>query len=155
MKRRYSIFADYHQFYLWDARVAPDAPTDYSDDDIAKRIKAAPNIVVIQPERNMQVPVELEVLTEAPPLSFDKWDHIAEASLDLPSGELEVHECTGGSIDRIAVAAGSYRVRAHFGGLDSLSPNGLEGGDHYAIAMWPAPSSPPSILKWHRPRNVA
>lgn len=152
MKRRYSIFADYHQFYLWDAKVAPAAPTDYTDDDIANRIKAAPNVVVIQPERNMSVPVELEVLAEPPPVDLDHWDHIAEASLELPSGELEVQECTGGSVDRIALEPGSYRVRAHFGGLDDLSPDGLEGNDHYAISLWPGPVAPVSILKqFNRP----
>jgi hypothetical protein len=59
MKRSYTIFADYHQFYLWDKEIAPDAPTDYTDADVEKRIKTAPNVVVIQPERNMGVPVEL------------------------------------------------------------------------------------------------
>ena len=115
MKKSYTIFADYHQFYLWDKGVNPDAPTDYSDADIANRIKTAPNVVVIQPERNMDVPVDLELRDGAPESDLGAWDHVAEASLDIPTGRLEIHECTGGSIDILTVRPGSYRVRAYFG----------------------------------------
>jgi hypothetical protein len=126
MKRTYSILADYHQFYLWDRGASPDAPTEYTDIDIERRIKAAPNVVVIQPERDMDVPVTLEILATAPELDYEQWDHIAEASLELPSGHLEIHECTGGSIDCIDLNPGTYRVRAYFGGLKELSKNGVE-----------------------------
>jgi hypothetical protein len=52
------VFADYHQFYVWDAGVGPSAPEDYTDDDVRRRVKVAPNVVVVQPVRNMTVPVE-------------------------------------------------------------------------------------------------
>jgi hypothetical protein len=152
MKREYSVFADYHQFYLWDANASPEAPTDYDDIDIGRRIKTGPHVVVIQPERNMTVPVTLEVFSDPPSLDMDGWDHVAEASLDLPSGLLEVHECTGGSLDRIALAPGTYRVRAYFGKLGELSDDGLGGNDHYEIAVWPAPSAPIAVFKQFPPR---
>lgn len=147
MKRQYSVFADYNQIYLWDANASPEAPTDYTEVDIERRIKTAPHVVVIQPERNMTVPVTLDVLGESPSLDLTQWDHVAEASLDLPSGVLEIHECTGGSLDRITLTPGTYRVRAHFGKLGELSDDGLEGNDHYAIAVWPAPGAPIIVLK--------
>jgi hypothetical protein len=119
MNRQYSVFADYHQFYLWDAGASPEAPIDYTDVDMERRIKTGPHVVVIQPERNMTVPVTLEVLSNPPLLDTTVWDHVAEASLELPSGMLEVHECAGGSLDLIALAPGTYRVRAHFGRLEN------------------------------------
>ena len=154
MKRQYSVFADYHQFYLWDPQASPEAPTDYTDLDIDRRIKAAPHVVVIQPERNMKVPVTLEVLSEPPYSDLAAWDHVAEASLELPSGELEIHECTGGSLDRIPIAPGTYRVRAYFGKLGELTDDGIDGNDHYAIALWPAPAAPIEILKQYPSRNA-
>jgi hypothetical protein len=154
MKRQYSVFADYHQFYLWDANTSPQAPTDYTDLDIERRIKVGENVVVIQPERNMTVPVTLEVCSSPPPLDLAVWDHVAEASLELPSGLLEIHECTGGSLDRIALAPGTYRVRAYFGKLGELSEDGLEGGDHYEVAVWPASAAPISVLKQFRSRSA-
>ena len=152
MRRRYEIFADYHQFYLWDHDESPSPAVDYSDEDVERRIKAAPHLVVIQPERNMSVPVEVEIAGEAPEPCLDDWDHVAEASLDLPSGRLEIHECTGGSVDILAVARGPYRVRACHGGLGTLSDNGLDGADHYRVILWPAPMAPVAVLKQYPPR---
>jgi hypothetical protein len=149
MRKRYEIFADYFQFYLWDREMTPEAPTDYSDEDTKRRIKTGPNVVVVQPARNMNVPVELEVLDAAPSYDLADWDHVAEASLELPSGKLQIHECTGGPIDDIDVAPGTYRVRAYYGRLDDLSPNGLDGNDHYRIALWRAPLASICVLKQH------
>ena len=147
MMRRYEIFADYFQFYLWDAGAKPSPPTDYTQDDLVHRIKSSPHVVVIQPVRNMDVPVSLELAETAPPLDLAEFDHVAETSLDLPSGRLEIHECTGGSIDILDVAPGTYRVRACFKGLDTLSEDGLDGDDQYLITLWPAPAAPLVVFK--------
>lgn len=155
MKRSYSIFADYHQFYLWDKDIGPDAPTDYTDVDIARRIKAAPNVVVIQPERNMEVPVEVELRDREPDADCEQWDHIAEASLELPSGHLEIHECTGGPIDHFHLSPGTYRVRAYYGSLNELSEDGLVGNDHYKLVLWPAEFAPVTVLKQFPSRSAA
>jgi hypothetical protein len=144
---RAELFADYFQFYVWDKGALPDAPTDWTEEDVVNRLKAAPNVVVVCPVRNMTVPVELEVLASEPELRSDPWDHIAECSLELPSGQLELHECTGGSAGVLSVVPGSYRVRAYFGGLDSLSEDGLSGDDHYRVTLWPAPRAPLRVVK--------
>jgi len=149
MRKQYEIFADYFQFYLWDREMAREAPTDYSDEDTKRRIKTGPNVVVVQPVRNMNVPVELEILDAAPLDDFAGWDHVAEASLELPSGKLQLHECTGGPVDDIDVAPGTYRVRAYYGRLGDLSLNGLDGNDHYRIVLWRAPSESIRVLKQH------
>lgn len=148
MTRQYAIFADYHQFYLWDHDTAPDAPTDYTDEDVARRIKVAPFVIVIQPARNCTVPVEIEVVGTRPEdRDLDAWDHVAEASLDLPSGRLEIHECTGGSIDILPVEPGAYRVRTYFSGLGTVDDEGLDGDDRYRIILWPEPFAPLQVLK--------
>jgi hypothetical protein len=147
MKYTYKIFADYFQFYLWDKNVEPEAPTDYTEDDIRNKIKTAPSVVVIQPERNMEVPVELEVFGSEPPLELEPWDHIAEASLDLPSGLLEIYECAGESIEEIQLAPGTYRIRAYYGKLGELSEDGLDGNDHYRLDVWQAPHKEIKVIK--------
>ena len=147
MIKRYQIFADYFQFYLWDADERPNAPEDYDDEDIRRRIKTVPFVVVIQPVRNMEVPVEIELAPAPPPLALDHWDHVAEASIELPSGRLEIHKCTGGSIDTLPVTPGSYRVRACFAGVGTLSEDGLDGDDRYHITLWQAPPAPAEVLK--------
>ena len=149
MAKQYVIVADYHQFYLWDHGRNPQAPTDYQAEDVAHRIKTAPFVLVVQPARDMDVPVELDVIDSPPEDQFDDWDHVAEASLDLPSGQLEIHECTGGSVDILQVMPGTYRVRAYFGGMNTVSDDGLDGEDHYRLVLWPAPPSPIVVLKQH------
>ena len=95
----------------------------------------------------MTVPVALEIYESDPGFAPNSWDHVAECSLQLDSGQLEVHECTGGSVATLHVKPGSYRVRALYGSLDSLSSNGLEGDDHYLVNLWPAPPGPVVVLK--------
>src|SRR4051794_20059316 len=134
----FEVFADHHQFYLWDEGMSPEAPIDYDDADVERRIKTAAYVVVIQPERDMNVEVDLEVHDSAPAYNADEWDHIAEASLELPTGKLQVHECTGGPVADFELEPGWYRVRSLHGGLGTIDESGLEGSDHYSIMLWPA-----------------
>ncbi len=143
----FELFADYFQFYLWDEERSPEAPTDYSDEDVKRRLKTGPHVVVVSPVRNMTVPVTVEVHDREPGFDAAAWDHIAECSLDIPSGKLQVHECTGGSVARFTVSPGVYRVRGFYGALDSLDESGLEGKDHYKVVLWPAPAGSLRVLK--------
>lgn len=147
IKKHYEIFADYHQFYLMDAEKNPCMPDEYTNKDIQRRIKAGKNIVVIHLEINTTVPVDLEILDSAPSESFENWSHIVEASLDLPSGKLQIEECCGETKDILVLPSGSYRIRAFYGDFDKLNFNGLEGNDHYKIVMWEAPLEDVRVLK--------
>ncbi len=147
LNRHFEIFADYHQFYLWDAGVIQLAPEDYTDDDVRRRVKVAPNVVVVQPERNMTVPVDFELHDGDPQYGASRWDHIVECSLELPTRKFQIHECTGGPVFDLVVAAGLYRVRVLFSGLGTLSVDGLDGDDHYSIFMWPGSAIPLTVVK--------
>jgi hypothetical protein len=146
----FRLFADYFQFYLMDEGVSPDAPTDWIDTDVARRLKAAPNIVVVCPIRNMTVPVEVQIHQAEPPYDGSQWDHIAECSLDLPTGKLVVHECTGGPVGRFNLAPGTYRVRAFYGALDTLYNNDLDGDDHYLVVLWPGGPTDLRVIKEYK-----
>jgi hypothetical protein len=136
--KRVEVFADYNQFYLWDSKMTREAPEDYTAEDVQRRIKTGPYVVVIQPERNMNVPVTLEIHDSEPFIDVNAWDHIAEASLHLPSGNLQVHECTGGPVADFTVAPDWYRVRSMHGGFDTIAEVGTDGDDYYKVALWPA-----------------
>jgi hypothetical protein len=148
------VEVDYHQFYLWDGGVNPTAPTDYTDEDVKRLVKVAPNVVVIQPVRDFTVPVELEVHESDPGVDLESWDHVAECSIDLPSGHLHVEECTGAAVFSVELEPGTYRVRALFSGLDSLSDDGFDGNDRYRVVLWPGPSVPLSVARqWPGPKS--
>jgi len=82
-QQSFNLLADYYQFYLWDEGIGPDAPTEWSDEDIARRLKSASNILVVCPVRNWTVSVTVQVHETEPAYDAKDWDHIAETSLDL------------------------------------------------------------------------
>jgi hypothetical protein len=122
-------------------------PTEWTDQDVANRMHTAPHVAVICPVRNMTVPVVLELHHSEPGVVVDDWDHVAECSLAVDSGQLELHESGAGPVARMNISPGTYRVRALYGNLESLSPSGLEGDDHYIVVMWPAKWAPLVVLK--------
>jgi hypothetical protein len=95
----------------------------------------------------MDVPVVVEVTDEAPDDDFAEWDQINECSLDISSGRIAIAGCTDYFPDaaRIVVPPASYRARVYYGGLDSLSDDGLEGDDHYRVVLWSAAPGPVTV----------
>jgi len=129
------------------------APDDYSGEDVERRIKTAPHVVVIQPESDIDILVEIEIHEAEPASDRGKWDHIAEASLHVPTGQLQVHECTGGPVADFRVNKGWYRVRSFHAGLDSYYRGEGDRGDSYRVVLWPAPPGEVQVLKqYSRPK---
>jgi hypothetical protein len=131
------VFADYNQFYVQDGGVNPPAPEHWTDEDIANRSKVAESVVVVCPLRNMTVPVEVALNDSEPSPGLVAPDHVVECSLSLPTGHLQLHECTGGPILNWEIASGTYRVRLSYFGLSTITANGLDGRDFYKVELWP------------------
>jgi len=62
---------------------------------------------------------------------------------------LVVAGCTAYTPDaaQVPLAPGLYRARGSFGGLATLSKDGLDGDDHTHFDLWPAAPSGPLCLK--------
>lgn len=143
-----NVFADYHQFYVWDPELSgSNAPEEWTEQDVANRAKIDTGIVVICPVRNMNVPVEISIWTAEPMIHLAEWQHVVLCPLTVSSGTMQIHECTGEALAEFTVASGDYTVRCLFGGLDTLSKNGLEGRDRYWVQIWPAVSKELKVLK--------
>jgi hypothetical protein len=144
-----SLLADYFQFYLQDEAARGDLSESWTEQAVADLLALAPGTIGVGTVRNAQVPVVVEVLEGPPADGLEEWDHVTECSLDVPSGKIVVAGCTDyfPEARRIEVAAGGYRARIFYGGLDRLSADGLEGEDHYKVCLWPAPAAAPVVLK--------
>jgi len=149
--RRYelTLFADYHQFYIQDEKADGDLSDAWTDAAVERLLAVAPGTVGIGTVRNVDVPVTISVLEQEPVLDADKFDHIVECSIAVESGTIVAAGCTDYFPDavRIKLPAFSYRVRASFEGLDSVSSNGLAGNDYYHLQLWPAPMGPVQVRK--------
>ena len=144
------LFADYHQFYVQDGGINPPAPEDWSEEDVERRCKVANNVVVVCPLRPMTVPVEVVLHKEEPSSSPSEADHIVECSLAVPTGRLQVHECTGGPVLNWQVAPGVLRVRLSYFNLGTIDDTGLQGDDRYMVELWPGPPASLELVKsWH------
>ncbi len=76
------------------------------------------------------VPLKLEGWGAKPALDLDGWDHVAEFSLDLPSGQLALASGNCGAV-KVEIAPGGYRAR--------WSGN----GDGCRLQVWPGPAAAP------------
>ena len=141
------VFADYHQFYVQDGGISPPAPENWTADDMASRVKVAECVVVVCPFRDSRVPVELELHDAKPAQSTEEWHHVVHCSLALPTGHLQVHECTGGPVLDWHINPGQYELLVLFGGLATGSGNDLPEQDHYKVLLWPGRSAPLSVTR--------
>jgi hypothetical protein len=148
-QHKFELFADYFQFYLQDEKAKGDLSESWTEEATKRLLAIAPETIGVGTVRNMTVPVCVEIQETEPTEDFNKWDHVVECSLNIPTGKIVVAGCTDYFPDaaRIIVQAGCYRARIFYGGLDTLSENGLEGDDLYKIVLWPAPVSDVKILK--------
>ena len=144
-----SLFADYFQFYVQDEAATGDLSQAWNKEATERLLAVAPATIGIGTVRNTNVPVTLEIRADEPDDDSAEWDHVVEASLDVESGRIVVAGCTDYFPDatRIEVAPGSYRVRASYGALNTLSEDALSGDDRYRLQLWPATAINVRILK--------
>ena len=145
--RTFQVFADYHQLYLMDASVEPSIPEEVTEQDMERRLRTAPHIVVLHTESAAHVPVEVVFVSE-PTETKGAWEHQAEFTLSLPSGTAALCGCTDRVSDcpRITVAPGNYRGHAYFAGSTSSE-------ERYCLVLWPAAQQiiPPDLSRQTAP----
>jgi hypothetical protein len=142
VESRLSVFADYHQFVVADARSRlRGLAGGWTEEAIERGHVPGADYVAVATARDVRVPVTLRVLGGAPEAAAG-WDRVAETALELPSGELVVSAVTDarGEGQRIRVPPGSYRARLLADGLETVSADGLSGSDRYVVELWRAGS---------------
>jgi hypothetical protein len=134
--REFQVFADCHQFYLMDAGISPMIPDTVTDQDILRRLRTAPHIVVFHTESASQVPVKIAFVSE--PIEVDGvWDHQSDFNLSLPSGTAVLCGCMDyvPECPRLAAAPSTYDGRAYFAGASV-------GEERYLLMLWPSTAQP-------------
>ena len=145
----YTLFADYFQFYLQDECADGNLGDAWTDTAVNDLLALAPGTIGVGTVRNMDVPVEVEILDGPPQNDLAQWDHVMECGIVVPSGRLVIAGCTDYFPDaaRLNIASGTYRARIYYGDLDSLREDGLTGDDHYRIVLWPSNDLTRNVIK--------
>src|SRR5262249_30898595 len=146
-------------FYLGDGRFDGDTAAEdfWGPKSYRRRLAISPpSLLGIATNRYDDVSVTVEVRKSPPEPDEDlgPWDHVVEASLDIPSGRVAIVGCLSYRPEssplrraddtvspHISVWPGSYRVRIYSGGL------GTDEEERYRIVMWPAPLDEPVVLR--------
>ena len=146
---KFKLFADYHQFYLQDEKANGDLSASWTEQATADLLAIAPRTIGVGTVRNTMVTVQVVVQTSAPEEKFAAWDHVVDCSIEIPTGVIVVAGCTDYFPDaaRIKVKPGSYRARVLYGGLGTLSEDGLEGEDCYHVILWPGEQTEVTVRK--------
>jgi hypothetical protein len=168
--RRLVVFADYCQFFLqdldahgiWMRSHGADpglAPAGWTKEAVyGHRIGAEPYSLAIGTARRDSVEVLLRICPRAPVADLEGAEHVVEADLGLPGGDLAICAVGDdlGQQRHVRVAAGSYRVRVSYlpAGPPPAGPDQSESGDHflYQIDLWPAPHAAPLVVLKQGPR---
>lgn len=145
----YRLFADYFQFYLQDDTAEGDLSNSWTKEAVDRLLAVAPGTIGVGTVRNMNVPVVVEITSGEPPSDLSAWDRVNECTIAVQSGRIVIAGCTDYFPDaaRIELAPGSYRARIYYGSPNSLSADGLDGDDHYKVALWRAAPGPLRVLK--------
>ena len=148
-KYSFTLFADYFQFYLQDESVPGDLSRAWTPETVDRLLALAPGTIGVGTVRNMDVPVEVELVDGAPSNDLVAWDRVNECSISLMSGRAIIAGCTDYRPDaaRLEIPPNVYRVRIYYGGLATVSDDGFDGSDHYRIVLWPGAEGPVVQLK--------
>ena len=143
-----SVMADYHQFFLADPSSGSDLPVNWTAGDLRARLLVGEQSLIATTAWDMDVPVIVELHQQQPKIDLTNADHVVIGGL-YTSGEIVIAGLTDYLPDarRIAVPAGPLCAMVVSSGLGTLSKDGLEGDDRYAVHLWPGKAEQVVVLQ--------
>lgn len=101
------------------------------------------------------VPLRVEGWAGRPPLDLDRWDHVTEFSLAVPSGKLALAS-SGVDGVTVGIAPGAYRARwsgRNLGAAAAWERGDENAPDTYRLQIWPGATEAPraEIKPWAAP----
>jgi hypothetical protein len=141
-----SFFTEYYQFYILDSETKSqtDGPDFWNDEAGENRLAVVEGLLGVTVGKYAEINVEVRVLEEKPQI-FDYPDHVVEASLRLPSGILQIKDCTAYDTElELNLEKGCYRVRVSSFKLYTLQND--QGDDYYLVEIWKSRFAKPKVL---------
>lgn len=85
-------------------------------------LQVSPGILNIYIVNIVEVPVPVEIMENAPKDDYSNWDHVVEASIDVPSGVIVVADLITYTPQAqfFPITPGCWRARVYFGALNKI-----------------------------------
>jgi hypothetical protein len=150
MREKYQLkfFTEYYQFYIADkeSKATTDSDNFWTRQADADKMAVEAGLLGISVGKYGEIDVEVNVFESQTNRNFDEFEHIVEASIEIPSGVLLVKDCTGFEVQlALQLAPQTYAVRCYSAKLSSIQ--GDEGDDFYVIEIWAADKIERKVLK--------
>jgi hypothetical protein len=153
------VYAEANQFVLYGGGADSDGiEAEPSTADLAEHVATRGGSLTIFTASYGAVSVNVEPLASEPRVDVSDFDHVVDASVDCPDGDLLILEDGTEERARVAVTAGTNRVRVGWAGVaegDSVLAD--EPRERLTIQVWPGEAVPPRVLRWYddwRPRSA-
>lgn len=123
--------SNYHQFYVADRELEPDAPTEWTEADVAKHYLTAAHIVALSPVAD----VDARIISCGPddPLPYfsDPVDFEVLTEIEIPSGKVGVYGWPWELEDQYEIPPGACEVL--FRGY--ATERSEQGEDYYLVRI--------------------
>lgn len=147
---RFIVFADFFQFVLIDELSDEDlSGVNWNDTAMRNMLLPGEGMVCFGTLRNVDVPIEIQIVESPPDVDWEKFDHAAEASINCLSGRVAVMGCADYLPDavKLEITPGSYRLLYMISGSDSINNEWEPADDLYSIYLWPSQFLPSKLIK--------
>jgi hypothetical protein len=137
---KFEIFADYFQLYLSDVETSDDTSDIWTEEAHQLKLGLLPSTIAIGTFRNVDVPVEVDILDSEPDINLEEWDHASVGSISINSGQCTIYGCTDylHDAEKFRIKPGKYSVISLAKGLDSITEEWEDADDFYKIVIWPS-----------------
>jgi hypothetical protein len=143
--------SEYYQFYILDSisEGKTDALDFWNEEAGQRKLAIGEGILGVTIATYGNVNAELKILDEKP-IENKKANHIIEASLKVPSGKLQIKDCTGYDTQlEIDLEKTDYRIRISSFNLETVTND--KGYDFYEIEVWKGKFTKPKLIKNYSP----
>ncbi len=145
------FFTEYYQFYILDSETtaSTDANDFWSPEAERLRLAISEGLLGVTVAKYAKIKVSFKVLKKSPSLKT-KADHIVETSLNIPSGHLEIRDCSAYDIILgLDLQKTNYQIRVSSFKLDTVQND--SGKDYYVVEIWPGKIQETKLIKkWQK-----
>ncbi|WP_316829149.1 hypothetical protein [Pedobacter miscanthi] len=149
-EQKFDFYTEYNYFKILDATAEDEPLPDFADQkDYLTRLNVGKSVLGVGTQSYGHIRGELHILeVENKEFNAEKFDHIVESEINLPTGDIRFAATIESTIVlKAKVKPGKYGVRIYTHGSTAFTDDDVEGTDRYIVEIWPIVNLPKKVLK--------